>query len=218
MGARAIMIGVTESTTSYVHGASSTPLVGDTIGANLERIVGRFPDREAIVDCATGRRWTYREFDRDVDAVALGFLDLGIAKGDRVGLWATNCAEWTLVQFATAKIGAILVNINPAYRTHELEYALRQSGCRLLVAATDVKGASYVEMVDAVRGDLPALERALYVGRPEWDELLEQAGRVRPTISATVLLGCLPTTRSTSSTPRERRASRRARRCRTTTS
>jgi fatty-acyl-CoA synthase len=165
---------MTEAATSYVHGASSTPLMGDTIGANLERIARRFADREAIVDCATGRRWTYGEFDRDVDAVALGLLDLGIAKGDRVGLWATNCAEWTLVQFATAKIGAILVNINPAYRTHELAYALQQSGCRLLVAATEVKGTSYVDMVDAVRGDIAKLERVIYLGTAAWHELSER--------------------------------------------
>ncbi len=174
------MTGVTETATSYVHGASSTPLMGDTIGANLEAIVRRFAEREAIVECATGRRWTYAEFDRDVDAVALGLLDLGIAKGDRVGLWATNCPEWTLVQFATAKIGAILVNINPAYRTHELAYALQQSGCRLLVAATEVKGTSYVDMVDAVRGDIATLERVIHLGTAVWDELLARGQSMSP--------------------------------------
>ncbi|HXY91285.1 MAG TPA: AMP-binding protein [Acidimicrobiia bacterium] len=171
---------MTTPATSYVHGASPTPLTGETIGANLEEIARRFAEREAIVECATGRRWTYVEFDRDVDAVALGLLDLGVATGDRVGLWATNCAEWTLVQFATARIGAILVNINPAYRTHELGYALQQSGCRLLVAASEVKGSSYVEMVDAVRGDLPALERVVYLGTAAWDELLERGRAASP--------------------------------------
>jgi fatty-acyl-CoA synthase len=174
------MTGVTATAVSYAHGASSTPLVGDTIGANLEGIARRFAEREAMVECATGRRWTYAAFDRDVDAVALGLLDLGIATGDRVGLWATNCPEWTLVQFATAKIGAILVNINPAYRTHELAYALRQSGCRLLIAATEVKGTSYVEMVEAVRGDLPALERVVHLGTAAWDELLERGRAATP--------------------------------------
>ena len=177
---RGMMTRMTETATSYVHGASSTPLMGDTIGANLEVIVRRFAEREAIVECATGRRWTYAELDRDVDAVAIGLLDLGIAKGDRVGLWATNCPEWTLVQFATAKIGAILVNINPAYRTHELAYALQQSGCRLLVAATEVKGTSYVDMVDAVRGDIATLERVIHLGTPAWDELLERGRSMSP--------------------------------------
>ena len=90
----------------------------------------------------------------------------GCEKGERVGLWAPNCAEWTLVQFATAKIGAILVNINPAYRTHELAYALNQSGCRLLISAAEFKGSSYVDMVEAVRGDLSALEGAIFLGSP----------------------------------------------------
>src|SRR5438309_11512753 len=117
---------------SYSHGTSATPLLGETIGALLERIARQHADREAMVDVATGRRWTYAELDADVDSLALGLLDLGVEKGDRIGLWAPNCAEWTLVQFATAKIGAILVNINPAYRTHGLAYALNHSGCRRL--------------------------------------------------------------------------------------
>jgi fatty-acyl-CoA synthase len=163
---------------SYSHGTSTTPLLGETIGANLERVARRFPDREALVDVPTGRRWTYAELDTDVDTLALGLLDLGIDKGDRVGLWAPNCAEWTLVQFATAKIGAILVNINPAYRTHELAYALNQSGCRLLVSATEFKGSSYVDMVDSVRDQLTALEGTVYLGSPQWDTLRERGDSV----------------------------------------
>jgi fatty-acyl-CoA synthase len=165
---------------SYMHGSSLTPLLGETIGAQVEKMARRFGDRQAMVECVTGRRWTYFELDRDIDALALVLLDLGIAKGDRVGLWAPNCAEWTLVQFATAKIGAILVNINPAYRTHELAYALGQSGCRLLIAATEVKGSSYVEMVDAVRGQLPTLELVIYLGSGVWDELIETSGSGSP--------------------------------------
>lgn len=160
---------------SYAHGASPTPLIGETIGATLERISRQYGDADAMVEHATGRRWTYAQLDADVDAVAIGLLELGVEKGDRVGLWAPNCAEWTLVQFATAKIGAILVNINPAYRTHELAYALNQSGCRFLVAATEVKGASYVDMVDSVRGELPALERVVYLGTTDWDALVGSA-------------------------------------------
>jgi len=159
---------------SYSHGTSTTPLLGETIGAVLERVARQHGDREAMVDVTAGRRWTYAELDADVDTLALGLLDLGVDKGERVGLWAPNCAEWTLVQFATAKIGAILVNINPAYRTHELAYALNQSGCRLLISAPEFKGSSYVDMVDAVRGELTALEGAIFLGSPQWQTLFER--------------------------------------------
>ncbi|MDQ1698085.1 MAG: fatty-acyl-CoA synthase [Frankiaceae bacterium] len=158
---------------SYASGTSLTPLLGETIGANLARTAARFGDRDALVDCASGRRWTYAELDADVDTLALGLLELGVEKGDRVGLWAPNCPEWTLVQFATAKIGAILVNINPAYRSHELAYVLNQSGCRLLVSATEFKGTSYVDMVDTVRDQLTTLEGTIYLGSPQWDTLVE---------------------------------------------
>ena len=105
---------------SYGSGISGTPLLGDTIGDNLTRTVGRFPDAEAMVDVPSGRRWTYFELDADVTALALGLLDLGVVSGDRIGIWSPNCPEWTLLQYATAKVGAILVNVNPAYRSHEL--------------------------------------------------------------------------------------------------
>ncbi|HMC40422.1 MAG TPA: AMP-binding protein [Acidimicrobiales bacterium] len=165
---------------SYAHGASATPLLGQTIGEALERAAWAFGTRDALVDVPTGRRWTYAELDADVDVLACGLLEAGVAKGDRVGLWAPNCPEWTLVQFATAKVGAILVNVNPAYRTHELAYALRQSGCRLLVSATTFKTSDYVEMVGAVRAELPALEQAIFLGRPEWDGLLERGRQADP--------------------------------------
>jgi fatty-acyl-CoA synthase len=128
---------------SYASGVSEVPLLGETIGANLRRTVGRFGDRDAMVEVQTGRRWTYAEFGAEVDVVARGLLARGIAKGDRVGIWAPNCAEWTITQYATATIGAILVNINPAYRTHELAYALNQSGVRLLISATEFKTSDY---------------------------------------------------------------------------
>ena len=159
---------------SYASGPSTLPLLGETIGANLDRIARRHGDREALVDVPSDRRWTYAEFVAAVDTLALGLLDLGVEKGDRIGLWAPNCAEWTLVQYATAKIGAILVNINPAYRSHELAYALNQSGCRLLVSATEFKGSSYVDMVDSVRGELTALEGTVYLGSPQWETLFER--------------------------------------------
>jgi fatty-acyl-CoA synthase len=166
------------SNLSYAHGTSLTPLIGETIGECLDRIAGRFGDLEALVDVPSGRRWTYAQLRADVDTLALGLLDLGIEKGDRVGLWSPNCPEWTLVQFATAKIGAILVNINPAYRSHELAYALNHSGCRLLISATEFKTSSYVDMVDSVRHDLTALEGTIYLGSPQWATLFERGDSV----------------------------------------
>jgi fatty-acyl-CoA synthase len=157
---------------SYSHGTSATALLGETIGDNLRRVAGQFGECEAVVDVPTGRRWTYRQFDADSDALARGLLAAGIAARDRVGIWAPNCAEWVLLQFATAKIGAILVNINPAYRSHELAYVLRQAGVRLLVSAESFKTSDYRAMVDEVRGDLAGLERVIYLGTPEWDGLL----------------------------------------------
>jgi fatty-acyl-CoA synthase len=156
---------------SYAHGVSDVPLLGETIGENLERTVARFGDQEAVVSCHQGVRMTYAEFDEAVDRLASGLIAAGIAKGERVGIWAPNCLEWVLVQFATAKAGAILVNINPAYRTHELEYALRQSGVRMLISARAFKTSDYVAMVDEVRDALPALEAVVFLESPEWEEL-----------------------------------------------
>ena len=158
---------------SYSHGASPQELLGETIGDNLRRIAVTYPASEALVDVPTGRRWTYAELDADSDTVGVGLLALGINKGDRVGIWAPNCAEWVVLQYATAKIGAILVNINPAYRSHELAYVLRQSGIKLLVSAESFKTSDYRGMIDEVRGDLDALERVIYLGSPDWDKLLD---------------------------------------------
>jgi len=107
-------------TLSYAHGTSDTPLLGQTIGANLEATAQRVPDAEALVSCQQGLRFTYAEFDAAVDRVAAGLLAAGLRRGDRLGVWSPNRAEWALVQYATAKLGVILVNINPAYRTSEL--------------------------------------------------------------------------------------------------
>ena len=156
---------------SYSHGTSFTPLLGETIGDNLRRIAGQFGDSEVVVDVPSGRRWTYRQFDADTDALARGLLAAGIKARDRVGIWSPNCAEWVLLQFATAKIGAILVNINPAYRSHELEFVLRQSGVRLLVSAESFKTSDYRAMVGEVGDSLDSLERVIFLGTPEWDEL-----------------------------------------------
>ncbi|WKD36950.1 AMP-binding protein [Streptomyces xanthophaeus] len=162
---------------SRASGSSEVPLLRETIGDNLDRTVRRFPGRDALVDVAAGRRWTYTELAADVDALALGLLDLGIVRGDRVGIWAPNRAEWTLVQYATAKIGAILVTVNPAYRSHELEYVLGQSGIRLLVAAERFKTSDYAAMIEEVRPRCPGLEFTVLFDGPRWDELLER-GRV----------------------------------------
>nr|WP_304654066.1 MULTISPECIES: AMP-binding protein [Nocardia] len=156
---------------SYASGVSDVPLLGDTIGGNLDRAVAAFPDREALVDRPTGRRWTYRELGAAVDALACGLAGQGIAKGDRVGIWAPNCAEWLLVQYATAKIGAILVNLNPAYRTGELEYVLRRAGVRMLVAAERFKSSDYVAMIEQVRPNCPALAQVLVLGTAGWEAL-----------------------------------------------
>jgi fatty-acyl-CoA synthase len=156
---------------SYVSGMSDTELSGDTIGANLDRAVAAHPDREALVDCPSGRRWTYAELADAVDRLAAGLLADGVAKGDRVGIWAPNCPEWVLVQYATARIGAILVNINPAYRVHELEYVLRQSGISVLVSFTAYKTSDYRQMVEQVRGACPDLRTVVYIGEPSWDRV-----------------------------------------------
>lgn len=163
---------------SYASGISDVPLLGDTIGDNLDRTVAAFPDGEALVDRAQGLRYTWSEFLTEVDALAVGLLDLGIAKGDRVGIWAPNCAQWTLLQYATAKVGAILVNINPAYRTHELEFVLNQAGVRLLVAARSFKTSQYAEMIEQVRPNCAGLETVIITDSDEWRALFVAGGDV----------------------------------------
>src|SRR5690349_19692622 len=158
-------------TVSYEHGTSTTPLLGETIGANLDRAVAQHGDREALVVRHQDVRWTYAKLAERADRVARGLVALGLRPGDRMGIWAPNCAEWVLVQYGSARAGVILVNVNPAYRSSELQYVLRQSGCRLLVAAPSFKTSDYRAMVDEVRQDCPDLQRVIYTGTPEWDEL-----------------------------------------------
>jgi fatty-acyl-CoA synthase len=157
---------------SYSHGTTSTPLLGETIGANLERTIARVPDRPALISRHQGLHWTYAQFNLEIDRVARALLAAGLATGDRVGIWSPNRAEWALVQYATAKVGVILVNINPAYRSHELAYVLRQSGCRMLVAAPTFKTSDYVALVEEVRDTLTELERVVFFDTASWDELL----------------------------------------------
>jgi fatty-acyl-CoA synthase len=160
-----------EVTLSYSHGASASPLLGETIGANLRRVAAAHPDAEVLVDVPTGRRWTYAAFDVETDTLARGLIAAGLEAGDRVGIWAPNCAEWVLLQYATAKAGVILVNINPAYRSHELSFVLRQSGVRILVSAQSFKTSNYRAMIDEVRSELTNLEDVIYLGTPQWDAL-----------------------------------------------
>src|SRR5947208_7626747 len=165
---------------SYAQGAVTTPLLGETIGASLERTVQSHPDREALVVRHQDVRLTYAQLDEQVDRLARALIAAGLGKGDRLGIWAPNCAEWVLVQFASAKAGAILVNVNPAYRTSELEYALDQSGCRMLIAAREFKGSDYVVMVDEVAPRLDTLERVVHLEGRDWAELLAQADDTPP--------------------------------------
>jgi fatty-acyl-CoA synthase len=157
---------------SYAHGLGTKPLLGETIGANLERTAAEHPEREAFVSCHQGFRLTYAEFDAEVDRLARGLMGVGLAVGDRVGVWSPNRIEWALVQYATAKAGLILVNLNPAYRVHELRYAVAQSGCKMLVAANQTRTSDYRTMVDAVRGELPDLARAVFFDTDSWGELI----------------------------------------------
>jgi len=160
---------------SYAHGASSVALLGQTIGENLEASASRYPDGEALVDVPTGRRWTYSELLAWSDNIARGLLAHGIASGDRVGIWSPNCPEWVAIQYATARIGAILVNINPAYRSSELEYVLRQSGVRTLVSATKLKSSDYQAMVEEVIPRVGSVKDVVFIGQESWDQV-ETAG------------------------------------------
>lgn len=177
---------------SYAAGPTDTPLLDETIGANLERIVARYGDNDALVECATGRRWTYDAFDAAVNEVARGLIAVGVAKGDRLGIWAPNRAEWTLVQYATAKLGVILVNINPAYRTHELRYALQQSGCSVVISATGFKSSDYAAMLAEVGPECPELKRVIFLGEPSWQELITAGAEVPADAVAEVLAGLRP--------------------------
>jgi fatty-acyl-CoA synthase len=165
---------------SYVHGAVDSPLLGETIGANLDRTIARFPDADAVVSRHQGVRLSYAELGEGVDRLARALMAIGLDPGDRLGVWSPNRVEWLLLQYATAKAGLILVNINPAYRTSELEYVLNQSGCRVLIAASSFKTSDYEAMVEEVRDNVPALERTIFFDTTGWDELLAQSSEVEP--------------------------------------
>ncbi|HWT34338.1 MAG TPA: AMP-binding protein [Microbacterium sp.] len=164
-----------EARVSYACGPATIPLRGQTIGEMLDEAVSTYPDREALVESATGRRWTFAQLNEQVDRLALGLLELGIEKGDRVGIWAPNCAEWVFTQYATARIGAILVNVNPAYRTSEVEYVIRQSGMRLMVSASAFRTTDYAAMLAEI-----GFDDAVFLGSREWDDLLERGAASDP--------------------------------------
>ncbi|KRF46660.1 AMP-binding protein [Terrabacter sp. Soil810] len=174
---------------SHTRGETDTPLLETTIGDSFDATAERFGERDALVDVTQGRRWTYAELRGDVDRLARALLAVGVVTGDRVGIWAPNCSEWTLVQYATAKIGAILVNINPAYRSHELQYVLGQAGISTLVAAESFKTSNYRQMIDEVRDEVGGLERVVYIGTSDWDELVARADEVAPEELARVQAG-----------------------------
>src|SRR3954454_17628961 len=163
---------------SHTVGASSPPLLETTIGDQLGATSAADPDHDGLLDVPRGLRWTYAELVRDVDRVARGRLARGVRVGDRVGIWSPNCAEWTLVQLATAKVGAILVNINPAYRTHELGYVVQQSGISVLVMAESFKSSDYPAMVEEVRAGCETLRDTIVFGRDSWQDLLDTADAV----------------------------------------
>jgi fatty-acyl-CoA synthase len=169
---------ILDPTLSHTRGETEPALIEQTIGDNFDETVARFGDREALVDVAQGRRWTYAALQADVDRLARALLAVGVRTGDRVGIWAPNCSEWTMVQFATAKIGAILVNINPSYRSHELQYVLGQAGVSTLVAAESFKSSDYRSMVEEVSDEVDGLRRVVYIGTSDWDALLAHADEV----------------------------------------
>jgi fatty-acyl-CoA synthase len=186
-----------EVTLSYVHGVGTTPLIADTIGGALNRAAERWGDRDALVACHQQLRYSYRALRDQADRAACALIALGVHRGDRVGMWSGNRAEWMVTQYAAAKVGAILVNINPAYRLRELEYALAQSGVSVLIAARSFRSTDYVETLLALVPELtatktgpiqsqrvPALRRVIYLsadaepGGMAWAEFLDLGTRI----------------------------------------
>ncbi len=158
--------------TAHGIGVTDPPLLDETIGAAFDRIVAAHPDHEALVVPFQGVRLTYSQLARQVDRLARGLIGMGLDAGDRLGMWSPNNAEWVYIQFAAAKAGVVLVNINPAYQTEELRYALAQSGCRALVSATGFKSSDYAQMLAHVRPSLPDLQHVVFLDGPDWDALL----------------------------------------------
>src|SRR5262249_18090085 len=166
-------------TRSYVHGGSETPLIGQTIGEYFDAIAARFPDCDALIGRQPNIRWTYRQFKEQVDTVAAGLVALGLEPGDRIGIWSPNNAEWAVTQFATAKAGLVLVNINPAYRLAELEYALNKVGCKALITATRLKTSDYIAMLRDLAPELDGADpRQLHAAKlPDLRAVVQTGGK-----------------------------------------
>lgn len=162
---------------SYVYGASNIPLLGETIGKNLKRTVEKYPDHEALVSVQQNYRASYKEFYDQTTAVAKALIHLGTKSGDRIGIWSANRYEWVLLQYATARIGSILVNINPAYRTHELTYVLNQSEVRFIFSSLSFKTSNYKEMVEYAKEVCPTLDGAIFFDE-SWEQFLEKGNSV----------------------------------------
>ncbi|MCA1780718.1 MAG: AMP-binding protein [Intrasporangiaceae bacterium] len=177
---------------SHTRGETSPSLLDQTIPDNLDQTAARHGGRLALVDCVQGIRWTYAELAAEVDRLAAALVGVGLAKGQRVGIWAPNCAEWTVVQYATAKVGLILVNINPAYRTHELEYVLRQAGVAYLFAVERFKTSDYRQMIEQVADGLDGLRGVTYVGTQSWGDLMSAGRDVSPGRVAEIQAGLHP--------------------------
>lgn len=163
---------------SYDAGPVDTPLLDETIGANFERSALAYAEIEALVDVISDRRWTYCELNIEIDVLAKALMASGIARGDRVAIWSPNCPEWTVLQFAAAKIGAILVALNPAYQAQELSRVLSHSGTRLLISATAYKSSDYRRMLDEVRGQAAELDEIVFLGTEDWQRLCGRAHQV----------------------------------------
>ena len=167
---------------SSTTGGDSPALLEHPIGTELASTVARWPDREALVGVEQGLRYTWVELAAAVQEVACGLIAAGIGPGDRVAVWAPNRVEWVLVQYAAARVGAVLVTVNPAFRSPELAFVLRQSGTRMLCADTHWRDSDYVAMVDSVRAELPALERVVHFGTSGWEDLLRNGSGVTMTV------------------------------------
>ena len=161
-----------ETALAYAHGACAEGLRGETVGALLRRAAGLWPDADALVVPAQGARYTYRELETAAERCARALLATGVEPGDRVGIWAPNVAEWVVTQYGAALAGAVLVNVNPSYRQHELEHALRHAGCTVLVHGREFRGVDYVEALEA--SELPALRERVLLGG-DWDAFLAAA-------------------------------------------
>jgi fatty-acyl-CoA synthase len=153
---------------AYTAGDADVPLLEETIGENFERVVAQFPLHDALIEAAAvpgadARRWSYTKLNDDVDRLARALLALGVVKGERIGIWSPNCAEWTILQYATAKIGAVLVNVNPSYRSHELEFVVKQNGMRMLVAAPSDRNSDYVGMARQALAGCPDLRELVFL-------------------------------------------------------